>query len=220
MQLDKPSLDVLDVDGAVREMEAAVVGDTRGDLFRKAAIGGGSLIAGSTLLAGLPALADAAPSRRQDVAILNYALTLEYLEAAFYNQAVANNTPKGDLLRLTRVVQAHENTHVRALRKALGRAAVASPRFDFKDTVTDPAKFLATAIVLEDTGVAAYAGQGPRIFQTAVVKIALSIHSVEARHAAAFRAQANTTEAPRAFDRALSMRAVLKAVGDTGFIVT
>lgn len=220
MQLDKLSLDVMDVDGAIRETEAAVAGDTRGDLFRKAAIGGGSLIAGGTLLAGLPALADARPSKRQDVQILNYALTLEYLEAAFYNQAVANDTPKGDLLRLTRVVRAHENTHVATLKRALGRAAVKSPRFDFKDTVTDPAKFLATAIVLEDTGVAAYAGQGTRILQAAVVKVALSIHSVEARHAAAFRAQAKQTEAPKAFDKALSMRAVLKAVGDTGFIVS
>ena len=104
------------------------------------------------------------------------------------------------------------------LKKALGRKAVKSPKFDFKGTTADQAKFLATAVVLEDTGVSAYAGQGTRIKSPAVVKAALSIHSVEARHAAHFRTLAGKGFAPRSFDKAASMKSVLKAVGKTGFI--
>ena len=69
----------------------------------------------------------------------------------------------------------------------LGKAAVKKPKFDFMNTTGDQATFLATAVALEDTGVSAYAGQGPRISQKAVVQAALAIHSVEARHAAHFR---------------------------------
>ena len=82
--------------------------------------------------------------------------------------------------------------------------------------------------MLEDTGVSAYAGQGPNILQRPYVKAALSIHSVEARHAAWIRfinrraacatATSATTPAPRAFDTAASEKAVLKAVTGTGFI--
>ena len=45
----------------------------------------------------------------------------------------------------------------------LGKAAVKKPKFDFKNTTGDQYTFLATAVALEDTGVAAYAGQGPRV---------------------------------------------------------
>ena len=79
--------------------------------------------------------------------------------------------------------------------------------------------------MLEDTGVAAYAGQGPNILQRPVVKAALSIHSVEARHAAWIRfinSDGGLTRgfggdpAPKAFDKALSEKAVLKAVTEDG----
>ena len=84
--------------------------------------------------------------------------------------------------------------------------------------------------MLEDTGVAAYAGQGPNLLQRPLVKAALSIHSVEARHAAWIRylnfggggdtggGNPANYPAPRAFDRALSEKKVLAAVGETGFI--
>ena len=102
------------------------------------------------------------------------------------------------------------------------------PKFDFGDTVTNQDKFKQTAQVLEDTGVAAYAGQGPNLLQRPIVKAALSIHSVEARHAAWIRfinssgglrtGSVASYPAPRAFDTALSEKAVLKAVTGTGFI--
>ena len=212
-------LKALDVDGALQEAEASVAGDTRAAFFRKSALAGGTLIGGGVLLSGLAAPAMAAkPSRRQDVMILNYALTLEYLEAAFYAEAVRMGAITGVVLDSAVLVRDHEIAHVRFLKGALGRRAVRRPSFDFGNTTGDQDTFLATAVALEDTGVAAYAGQGPRLFQKAIVKAALSIHSVEARHAAQFRSLAGQSFAPRAFDRPKNMRQVLGIVGDTGFI--
>ncbi len=86
------------------------------------------------------------------------------------------------------------------------------PKFDFKDTVTDQAKFQQTAIVLEDTGVSAYQGQAHRIKQTAVLWAAASVLAVEARHAAWIRNIVGQPPAPADFDKAASMSKVLKAV--------
>ena len=80
--------------------------------------------------------------------------------------------------------------------------------------------FRATAIALEDTGVSAYAGQAPLIDNTAILKAALSIHSVEARHAAWIRNIAGQIPAPNAFDPALTKQQVLDIVASTGFIVS
>ncbi len=224
---DLISLETLDRDGALREADAAVGGDTRADLFRKAGIAGGSLLASGVLFGGLPALASAAkPSRRQDVAILNYALTLEYLEAAFYAEAVTQGRFSGLLGSFARIVADHEAAHVAYLQRALGRAAVASPRFDFADTTTNEDKFKATAFALENTGVKAYAGQATNIKQAAVVRAAVSILTIEARHAAAIAAILGHVPGrdgitpDGAFDKALSRGAILRAVGRTGFIVS
>jgi rubrerythrin len=210
---DPITLELLDADGALREAEDQVAGDTRADFFRKAAVGGGVLLGGSVLMSGFPALAAAKPSKAQDTKILNYALTLEYLENAFYVEALAKAGLSGDALRAARVIQAHEEAHVKFLQTALGKKAVKKPKFAFGDATANQANFLATAVVLEDTGVAAYAGQGPRLSQEPVVKAALSIHSVEARHAAFVRELAGQSFAPRAFDKPLAMGPVLKKAG-------
>ena len=221
---DLISIEALDRDGALREQEEAVAGDTRAELFRKAGVAGGALLASGVLFGGMPALAGAAkPSRRQDVAILNYALTLEYLEAAFYAEALRAGFP-GALGAFAELVAADEAAHVKALRRALGRAAVKSPRFDFADTTSDEAKFRRTAFALETTGVAAYSGQATNIKQVAVVRAAVSILTVEARHAGAIAAlngdvtgrSGVTPNGP--FDVAWSMRRVLSVVRGTGFI--
>ena len=208
------SLDSLDSDGAIRETGASLAGDTRADFFKKGALGGAALIGGGVFLAGLVEPAAAAkPSVKQDVKILNYALTLEYLESAFYIEAVKKGALSGEVLDTAKIIRDHEVAHVKFLKQALGNAAVKKPKFDFMNTTGDQATFLATAIVLEDTGVAAYAGQGPRLFQKPVVKAALSIHSVEARHAARVRSLAGKNFAPRAFDKPLGMKAVLEKAG-------
>jgi hypothetical protein len=211
-------IEELDVDGAIQEAEAAVEGDSRAGFLRKAALSGGAVVGGGALLGALPELALAKPSKKQDVAILNYALTLEYLEAAFYTEAVNKNQLAATTDAAAKVIGKHERAHVKFLKAALGSKAVKKPNFDFKGTTEDNDKFIATAIALEDTGVAAYAGQGPRLSQVPLVKAALSIHSVEARHAAAVRTLTGKPFAPVAFDKPKSMKQVLKIVGKTGFI--
>jgi rubrerythrin len=211
-------LDELDADGAIRDA-ADAAGDTRMDFFKKAAVGGGSLIAGGALMGGLPALAmGAKPSKKNDVKILQFALTLEYLEAAFYKEAVAGGALTGDVLAAAKIVAKHEATHVKTLKQVLGSASIKSPKFDFKGTTADQAKFVATAQALEDTGVRAYSGQAPNIKQAAVLKAATSILTVEARHASRFRTLNGNNFAPAAFDKPASMKRILSDVKKTGFI--
>jgi hypothetical protein len=219
MENDLITLEVVDADGAVREAAEELGGDTRGSFLRKAAVGGGSLMAGGVLLSGLPSLAEAATkSKANDVKILNYALTLEYLESAFYDEAIASKALTGDALTAAGVVQKHEAAHVKALKKALGSAAVKKPKFDFKGTTADQSKFLQTAAVLENTGVAAYSGQAGNIKQGAVLAAAVSILTVEARHASRFNTLLGENFAPASFDKPKSKKAVLAAVKKTGFI--
>jgi hypothetical protein len=218
------NLEVLDADGAIRDA-AEAAGLDRGDFLKKSALAGGGLIAGSAFFSQYLGTAEAAISKKRskknDVKILNYALTLEYLEAAFYAQAVANAAYGNNaaLQKFAQVVAEHEATHVKFLKGALGSAAIKSPKFDFKDAVTDQAKFAATAEVLEDTGVSAYLGQVANVFQAPVLTAAGTIATVEARHAAWIRFINAEIPAPAAFDKPKSEKAILKAVTGTGFIV-
>lgn len=226
------TLETVDVDGAIRET-AEAAGIDRATFLRRGAVGGGTFVAGSVLFSGfahpaLAAISTKRPSKANDVKILNYALTLEYLENEFYLAALQNKPFANDQIgKFATITQLHEAAHVKQLRAVLGSKAVKKPTFDFGDTVTDPAKFQATAQALEDTGVSAYAGQGPNVAQRAVVQAALAIHSVEARHAAWIRflnhgANPSTATkdlpAPASFDAPKSEKSVLKIVGDTGFI--
>jgi hypothetical protein len=224
-------LDVIDVDGAVREAEAGVANDTRAAFFRKAAVGGAGVLASGTILGMLPEIASAKPSRKQDLQILNYALTLEYLESAFYKEAVASGALSGDALTFAKLVAAHEATHVTALHKtikSLHGKPVKKPTFDFKGTTKDQGKFLATSFVLENTGVKAYLGQAGRLKSKALLGAAASIVTVEARHASAaavlnagagaYGGGSKGITPNGAFDSAASMKAILGAVKGTGFI--
>ncbi len=213
---DLITIEAVDTDGAIREAHEAVGGDSRADFFRKAAIGGGALVGSGLLLGGLPELAAAARSKKQDVNILNFALTLEYLESEFYKEALRKANLQGDVLSTTKIVTAHEDAHVRFLKLALGSARKSKPKFDFKGTTSDAAKFLDTAVLLEDTGVTAYSGQGPRILQSKVLKAAVSILTVEARHASRFRSLRGRNFAPRTFDKPASAKQVLAKAN--GFI--
>jgi len=229
------SLESIDVDGALRDA-AEAVGFDRAQFLRRGAVTGGSFLALGGLAFPASALADDDDDdddrdeglNSRDRSILNFALTLEYLEAEFYADALAANIIKDPLvLVFAQVTGQHEAEHVEALKGLLGDRAVKKPTFDFSSALKDEATFKATAQVLEDTGVAAYAGQGPRIKRKSLVVAALSIHSVEARHAAWIRflngggavdAPAEARPAPVAFDQPLTKREVLAAVAATGFI--
>jgi rubrerythrin len=218
------NLEVVDADGAIRE-SAEAAGLHRSDFLKKGALAGGGLIAGSAMFGTFLATAEAAisttkRSKANDVKILNYALTLEFLEAEFYKQAVANQAygTRADLKRFAEVVARHEAKHVTFLRGALGSKAIKKPTFDFGDTVKDQAKFAATAQLLEDTGVSAYLGQVKNVSQGAVLQAAGTIATVEARHAAWIRFINGDTPAPADFDTPKSEKAILTAVGGTGFV--
>jgi hypothetical protein len=207
----------IDADGALQETAAAAASDTRAGFLAKTGLLGGGVIAGAALLgAAAPA---AHGQSRSDIAILNFALTLEYLEAAFYAEAIRMGALEGETALFAQVAGAHERTHVTALRQVLGRRAVARPRFNFRGTTEDAELFTETAIALEEVGVGAYKGQAPLIRSDAILAAALTIHSVEARHAAWIRDIAGLNPAPRGLDRPLTRAQTLRAVAATRFIV-
>jgi hypothetical protein len=212
------TLEAVDSGGAIQEALDETKTSSRLRFLQKAVVAGGTIAVGGVLVGGLPKLALGAPSPSQDVEILNFALLLEYLEAEFYTQAVAGGALSGETLAFARVVGAHERAHVSFLRKALGSAAVGKPSFNFQGTTENQAKFKATAQVLEDTGVMAYAGQAPLIDTDAVLAAALSVHSVEARHAAWIRHINGAPPAPTAFDKPKTKDQILAAVAGTQFI--
>ena len=154
-----------------------------------------------------------AMSGGSDVDILNFALTLEFLESTFYKEAKGRAKASGDLKSLIEVIGRDEDEHVGALTetiKKLGGKPVAEPKFDFPYSGT--AGFLKLAQTFEDTGVSAYNGAAPQIKSKEVLEAAGSIVQVEARHAAASRLQNGDEPSPVAFDPALSEAKVLKAV--------
>ena len=137
-------------------------------------------------------------------AVLQFALTLEYLEAEFYTKGVAaaGLVPAGAALGAITTIRDHENQHVAFLKTALtslGKTPVSKPNFDFSagngsntgpfsNVFSDYDTFLAVAQTFEDTGVRAYKGQAPALIGSGgVLTAALNIHSVEARHASHIR---------------------------------
>jgi rubrerythrin len=186
------------------------------DLSRSEVILKGALAAGAVYGAVMvgPFVSKAlAMSGSSDVDILNFALTLEYLESTFYREAKSRAKASGDLKALIELVGRDEDEHVGALTetiKKLGGKPVAEPKFDFPYSGT--AGFLKLAQTFEDTGVSAYNGAAPQIKSKEVLEAAGSIVQVEARHAAAIRLQNGDEPAPVAFDPALSEAKVLKAV--------
>lgn len=128
--------------------------------------------------------------------VLNYALTLEYLEAEFYTMgaAASNLVPSGKPMGAITTIRDHEVAHVAFLKQVLGDKAVSKPTFDFTaggafaPVFSDYDTFLALAQAFEDTGVRAYKGQAALLKGNQVVlTAALQIHSVEARHASHIR---------------------------------
>jgi rubrerythrin len=119
-----------------------------------------------------------------DVGILNYALTLEYLEAGFYAAVADSGMFKGDELALIKTIGGHEQEHVDALMatlKKLGETPAPEPKAEFP--LNSPEEILKTAATVENLGAAAYLGQAAAIENPDVLAAALSIHTVEARHA-------------------------------------
>ena len=229
------TLNQIDADGAIRETaheatESLEPGDTRLDFLKKAGLAGGAVMGGGALLGALSpaaALAKGGKGRppakfgKGDIGILNYALTLEYLEAAFYNETTANQR-KNHFIKdkqtqtFLKTTHTDENAHVAFLKKALGGKAVGSPNFDFGRATHSASKFKKLAYTFENTGVHAYSGQVLNISNPAYVAAAASILTVEARHASVIGLLLNRSpkgispDGP--FDTPLTANQVLKAV--------
>jgi hypothetical protein len=208
------SFDRLDADGAIAEAAERAGVVSRGT-FLTGALGGSLALLG---LSGERAVAQApGPS---DVAILNFALTLEYLQAAFYTEAQRMKALRGRAANAAEVVGAVERAHLAAFRDVLGAKAVSRPSFDFQGTTEEQNAFLKTAVAFEDLAVAAYKGQATRIKATSALAAALAIHSVEARHAAWMRYLFGVEPATRAFDEPQSKPQITRVVNSTGFITS
>jgi len=190
---------------------------SRRAVVRGTAAAGAFVLGGATVL-GRPATAAAArPSRSQDQAIFNFALLLEYLQAAFYGQAAARGRLRGELRDFAETVAGHEHAHVEFLRKALGRRARREPAFHFGRATSVEREFVDAAIVLENIGVAAYNGQVANLTKKSLAAAA-EIVSVEGRHAAWISDLAGRPPAPRAADPGASAPEVLAALRKTGFV--
>ena len=157
----------------------------------------------------------AAPSKSEDVRILQLVLQLEYTQVAFYEQAVQRGSLHGKLLVFARTALAHERAHLGAIKQALGGSAKPSPRFAFGAAVSDPAAFTRAAIKLEDIAVAGYNGQATNL-TPATLTAAATIVSVEARHAAWVRALAGEVAAPEAVDKPMTAAQVVSGLREIG----
>ncbi len=211
------TLEVIDEECAMREALDDDAHGSRERFLKTAVFAGGALAAGGILIGGLPKVAWAKPSPKQDADILNLVLLLEFLEAEFYAEASRRGRLRGELRQFSRIVGAHERAHVAFLKKALGRSARKKPTFDFGNATLDPVLFAATATTLEDTGVAAYNGQATNLTRGAL-EAAATIVSVEARHAAWIRGIIRDRAAEQATDRSQTKAEALRAVRQTGFV--
>jgi rubrerythrin len=149
-----------------------------------------------------------------DLAILNYALTLEYLETAFYEKVVAAGLFNGKVGALIKDFGRQEASHVAALKAAvmkLGGTPAAKPAAKFP--IESATKVAELAYTVENLGAAAYLGQAGNIQSAEVLASALAIHSVEARHAATLGTLVKRSVTPDgAFAKPADMSTVLAAV--------
>lgn len=160
-----------------------------------------------------------------DIAILNYALTLEYLERRFYTEGLQNYTAQDfadagfsqEFYDQLVIVRGDEETHVDFLAGALGAQAIKEPTFSFP--CKDAKSFVGLSAVLEGVGVSAYLGAAPAIANKNYLTAAGSILTVEARHASYIRAAIGQKPFPNPFDTPLGFNQVFSLAAQfvTGF---
>ena len=159
-----------------------------------------------------------AQSGMSDAEIVNYALTLEYLERDFYRDVIESGeiTDK-KIAETAKLILESEQAHVDALKgtaEGLGGKVAAAPMTNFDDVLAGgPDKILETAATVENLGAAAYLGQAGNITDKEILAAALSIHTVEGRHAAALNQLVGKSIVPDgAFAKPATEAEVLKAV--------
>lgn len=216
--------------GSMHEMLLANMAIERTRLSRRSIVtrslavaGGGALV---LTLGNRVAFAQSTPTAdapfADDLEVLNYALTLEHLEAAFYRDGIALYSAYGtDIFGLSTdenlaAIAQHEVDHVDTLTKVitdLGGEPVAEGAYNFADAYASAEAFLATAAAVENLGVQAYDGAGQYISNPDLLAAAGSIVAVEARHAAYLNAITGAMPFPAAFETPLAPAEVLAAAG-------
>jgi hypothetical protein len=221
--------------------EGAVIGLARDDLERKkflkmagrkmggaaaatslaafiAACGGSSSSSSSSGRAGGATSAAAGTSTQAqagsgDLSIVNYALTLEYLESQFYAKVVGSGLFHGKDLSILKSFGAEENQHVAALKKVASSLGTPAKKPVGKFPIKSAAQVTMLAGTVENVGAAAYLGQAGNIQSKEILAAALAIHTIEARHAATLNLVLKKDPTPQgAFAKPMSMSQVLAAV--------
>jgi hypothetical protein len=205
----------LDRDGALTEAIAERHGDSRAEFLCKTAIGSGAL------LAALAAPPVAGAQTDTEIAILNYGLGFEYLQAGFYTETdrvgtIDRMNPR--FATWARTLGSHERAHVAILEQVLGRNATRKPSFNFGGATETQEAFIRTAVAMEDLTVALLTGQMPRIRTPALLAAFFSLLTVEARHAAWARRIAGFRPVGRALDEPKTLGQVDRVIASTRFI--
>jgi rubrerythrin len=194
-----------------------VKGMTRSAFLLRSTLAAGAVYGGSVVGPYVKqAFAQDSEGAGSDVEILNFALTLELLEATFYQEALRQvGGLSGDVQSLTEELESNESEHVDTLTKTiqdLGGEPAPAPELDFGNAFSSEDAYLELAQTFEDTGVSAYNGAAPSIQSEEVLAAAGSIVQVEGRHASLVRLQRGEEPAPVAFDETLDQQEVLDAV--------
>ena len=221
----------------LHELLLAEIAAERRRLSRRRLVAGSAKVAGggalALTLAGVPVIGraqDATPegtpeaiALETDADVLNFALTLELLENAFYRDGLAlfpdlgtDNLAGFAISEQLALIGSHEAAHVDALTAAvasLGGTPAVEQAYNFEDAYADDAAFLETAAALENVGVSAYNGAGQFLTDPALLTTAGTIVSVEARHAAYLNLLNDENPFPSAFDEAATPAETLEAAG-------
>jgi hypothetical protein len=215
----EPTLAEIDADGALQEAAAAAFPLTRGELFARSAT---AAAAGAIGYFGAAwEEAEAATARtKNDIAILRFDQVLEFLQSGLYTEAERLGELKPETLAWARVVGAHERAHLRAIEKLLGPKKVKNPGFNYGSVTSDEQAFIKTAVAFEDLTAALLKWQAPRLDSREIIAAAVSLHSVETRHAAWIRHLIGLQPAATAFDKPASQHKMAQLIKSTHFLVS
>jgi rubrerythrin len=205
MELQEPQLDLSEAQLVTRLPRAAIL--------KRIAMSLGGLSAAGAAAAGLASASRSSGSSlsSRDREVLEFALKFEQLQTAFYGQALRDGKLKGQTKQFAEVVGGEERAHLHYLERTLGSAAGSPPQFTFGDATTSNEKFIAAAVKIEDTGLAAYNGQAGNVSRATLQSVARVI-SVEARHAAWARSLAGQVPAPVPADVPITASAAMASI--------
>ncbi len=197
--------------GAAATGLAAFIAACGSSSSSSSAAAGTSSSAGTSSAAGGTSSASSGGSG--DLAIVNYALTLEYLESQFYAKVVRSGLFHGKDLVVLKTFGAEETQHVAALKKVAMSMGTAAAEPTGKFPINSAAQVTVLAATVENLGAAAYLGQAANIQSKEILAAALAIHTIEARHAATLNLLLKKSPTPDgAFAKPMSMSQVLAVV--------